>query len=66
MRGNQLAGNFADAYTQRTGRAAQPYFYVKDIVGLLPPPRREGLFTSPPELRHLEDRLHAVLPRRRG
>jgi len=66
VRGNQPADIFGDAYTQRTGRAAQPYFDVMDIVGFLPPPGREGLFTSPPELRHLEDRLHAVLPRRRG
>ena len=32
VRGNQPADIFADAYTQRTGRAAQPYFDVMDIV----------------------------------
>lgn len=49
VRGNQPAHIFANAYTQRTGRAAQPYFDVMDIAGFLPPPGREGLSTSPPE-----------------
>jgi len=63
VQGNQPADFFADAYTKRTGRSAQPYFDVMDIVGFLPPPGREGLFNSSRERAHLEERLRAVLPR---
>lgn len=63
VHGNQPADLFAEAYTEQTGQAAQPYFDVMDIVGFLPPPGREGLFTTTRERDHLEDRLRAVLQR---
>jgi len=63
VHGNQPADRFADAYAERTGRAAEPYFDIMDIVGFLPPPGQEGFVASTRERGHLEERLHAVLPR---
>jgi aminoglycoside phosphotransferase (APT) family kinase protein len=62
--GNEAADAFAVAYTERTGRGAEPYFDVMDVVGFLPPPGRKGFFDDDgPENRRLEDRLRTVAQR---
>lgn len=64
--GTATADQFAAAYVARTGREAEPYFDVMDVVGFLPPPGKEGFVTAPDERRRLEDRLAVVLPRALG
>jgi aminoglycoside phosphotransferase (APT) family kinase protein len=63
VHGNDAAERFATAYTDRTGRAAERYVEVMDVVGFLPPPGKAGFFDDAgPENRRLEDRLRSVLP----
>jgi aminoglycoside phosphotransferase (APT) family kinase protein len=62
VHGEGAADRFAEAYTRRTGREAEPYVDVMDVVGFLPPPGRDGFFDGAgPENRMLEDRLRSVL-----
>lgn len=61
--GSETADRFASAYVARTGREAQHYFDVMDIVGFLPPPDREGFVTAADERRRLEERLASVMRR---
>ncbi len=61
--GSEAADAFAAAYVDRTGRSPEPYLDVMDVVGFLPPPGRESLFTDPRELARLDERLRAVLAR---
>lgn len=64
VHGDAAADAFAAAYTERTGRVAQPYFDVMDVVGFLPPPGKSGFFDDAgPENRRLEDRLRTALAR---
>ncbi|MEU6137739.1 aminoglycoside phosphotransferase family protein [Nocardioides sp. NPDC047086] len=63
VHGTETADRFADAYAGTTGRPAQPYFDVMDVVGFLPPPGRQSFLTDRAELVRLEERLAAVLPR---
>ncbi len=64
VHGDTAADAFAVDYTERTGRVAQPYFDVMDVVGFLPPPGKKGFFDDAgSENRRLEDRLRTVLPR---
>lgn len=56
VHGNAAADPFAAAYVERTGREAQPYFDVMDVVGFLPPPGRDGFFKEDgKENRRLEE-----------
>jgi aminoglycoside phosphotransferase (APT) family kinase protein len=64
--GSDTADAFAAAYVARTGREAQPYFDVMDIVGFLPPPGKEGWLTEKDERRRLEERLSSVMRRLTG
>ncbi len=67
VHGNKVADLFATAYIERTGREAQPYFDVMDVVGFLPPPGKSGFFNEDgKENRRLEQRLHSVMVRMRG
>ena len=62
VHGNEAADLFAATYTRRTGREAEPYFDVMDVVGFLPPPGKRGLFDEGgTENRRLEQRLRVVL-----
>ena len=63
LHGSGVADAFADGYVAVTGRTAQPYFDVMDVVGFLPPPGKKSLITDPTQLANLEARLAAVLPR---
>lgn len=63
VHGNQAADLFAAAYTRRTGRGAQAYFDVMDIVGFLPPPEGKGPFHPTRERENLEERLRVVMSR---
>jgi aminoglycoside phosphotransferase (APT) family kinase protein len=67
VHGNEAGDLFATAYIERTGREAQPYFDVMDVVGFLPPPGKSGFFDEDgKENRRLEQRLHSVMVRMRG
>ena len=67
VHGNEVADLFAAAYIERTGREAQPYFDVMDVVGFLHPPGKSGFFSEDgKENRRLEQRLRAVMVRMRG
>jgi aminoglycoside phosphotransferase (APT) family kinase protein len=59
--GTEVADRFGAAYQRLTGREAQPYFDVMDVVGFLPPPGRRALVTDPDELARLEEHLLSVL-----
>lgn len=59
--GTHTADVFAAAYTARTGREPQAHFDLMDIVGLLPPPGKEGYVMARDERRRLEERLCSVL-----
>ena len=62
VHGPEAADAFSAAYLWRTGREAQPYFDVMDVVGFLPPPGKKAFFADAgPENRRLEDRLRSVL-----
>ncbi len=62
MHGNDAADRFAAAYLERSGREAQPYFDVMDVVGFLPPPGKSGFFDDDSqENRRLEQRLRSVM-----
>jgi prepilin-type processing-associated H-X9-DG protein len=63
--GNDAAETFAAAYVARTGRSAQPYFDVMDIVGFLPPPGKKEFITANNERKRLEGRLRSVMARMR-
>ena len=66
VHGSDAADLFGAAYTERTGREAEPYFDVMDVVGFLPPPGRDAFFEDDSdENRRLEERLRAVMPRTR-
>jgi aminoglycoside phosphotransferase (APT) family kinase protein len=59
--GTECAARFGDAYRTATGREAQPYFDVMDVVGFLPPPGRTAFVTDPGEQARLEEHLVSVL-----
>jgi aminoglycoside phosphotransferase (APT) family kinase protein len=59
--GNEVAGRFAAAYVDRTGREPEPYFDVMDVVGFLPPPGRDSRITDPSQQRRLEERLVSLV-----
>lgn len=59
--GQEAAVGWSRAYVEVTGREAQPYFDVMDVVGLLPPPGKEGFLRLPQERARLEARLVGVL-----
>lgn len=64
VHGNDVAEQFATAYAERTGQAAQRYFDVMDVVGFLPPPGIAGFFDEAGrENRLLEERLRSVMGR---
>lgn len=63
VHGSETADRFAAAYVARTGREAQHYFDVMDIVGFLPPPGKEGFIKATDERRRLEERLSSVMRR---
>jgi hypothetical protein len=66
VHGNGAADLFGAAYAERTGRTAEPYFDVMDVVGFLPPPGKNAFFEDDgDENRRLEERLRAVMPRTR-
>ncbi|MGI8900791.1 MAG: phosphotransferase family protein [Nocardioides sp.] len=67
VHGDEAAEPFATAYVERTGREAQPYFDVMDVVGFLPPPGRDGFFKADGKKNgRLEERLRSVLQRVRS
>ncbi|WP_248583548.1 aminoglycoside phosphotransferase family protein [Nocardioides sp. InS609-2] len=59
--GSAVADRFAASYVAKTGREPDTYWDVMDVVGFLPPPGVEGLFTDPTELSRLEQHLVRVL-----
>ncbi len=62
VHGKDAAESFGAAYIERTGREAQPYFDVMDVIGFLPPPGRDGFFKEDgKENQRLEDRLRSVM-----
>jgi aminoglycoside phosphotransferase (APT) family kinase protein len=64
VHGTDVADHFGAAYTERTGREAEPYFDVMDVVGFLPPPGKDAFFEDDgPENTRLEERLQAVMGR---
>jgi aminoglycoside phosphotransferase (APT) family kinase protein len=64
VHGNDVADRFAAAYVERSGRDAQPYFDVMDVIGFLPPPGKSGFFDEDgQENRRLEQRLRSVMVR---
>ena len=63
VHGSETAERFAAAFVARTGREAQHYFDVMDMVGFLPPPGKEGFIKATDERRRLEERLSSVMRR---
>lgn len=59
--GTAAAQRFAAAYSRLTGVVREPYWDVMDVVGFLPPPGREPLFSDPVQLGRLEEHLAWVL-----
>ena len=61
--GTGTADAFAAAYVAHTGREAQHYFDVMDIVGFLPLPGRDGFIKEEDQRQRLEQRLGSVMRR---
>lgn len=53
---------FLESYAATTGSTPDAYWLVMDVVGFLPPPGREPVFTSPSELERLDAWLHELMP----
>lgn len=59
--GEDVAESFATAYVAATGRHAEPWWDLVDVVGFLPPPGGAWFTTNAGRLARLETRLTAVL-----
>jgi len=61
--GVEHAEAFSAAYVALTGRRAEGFWEVMDVVGFLPPPGRPAFFTAPEQVRRLEQQMLAALHR---
>jgi aminoglycoside phosphotransferase (APT) family kinase protein len=59
--GTPVADRFGATYERLTGRRAQPYFDVMDVVGLLPAPGRQPFLRDAGDRARLESHLLSLL-----
>jgi aminoglycoside phosphotransferase (APT) family kinase protein len=59
--GTPTADRFGATYQRLTGRDAQPYFDVMDVVGLLPAPGRQPFLSDAGDRERLESHLVSLL-----